>query len=160
MSIEDITHKVDEDFILRCISLSEEALSAGENPFGCGITIGNKIIAESYNRAKEKPSYHAEILALIKTQEILASKDLSDCTLYSNCEPCPMCSFMIREYKIPRVVFAVHSPLMGGYSKWNILKDEGLSSVKPYFSSPPAILGGILEDRARAVFKKAGMWMF
>ena len=34
---------------------------------------------------------------------------------------------MIREYRISRVVFAIMSPFMGGYSKWNILEDDELT---------------------------------
>ena len=75
-------------------------------------------------------------------------------------EPCPMCSFMIREHKIKKVVFALPSPFMGGHSKWNILADTELSHFSPFFASPPKVIGPILEKEAKAIFDKTPLWMF
>ena len=54
-------------------------------------------------------------------QKVLGRGNLRNCTLYTIVEPCPMCSFAIREARIGRVVFALKSPLMGGSSRWNVL---------------------------------------
>lgn len=102
---------------------------------------------------------HAEIVALTKAQKLLSASDFSKCTLYSICEPCPMCAFMMRELKIGRVVFALYSPHMGGYSRWNILKDKGLAKFKPVFSDPPEVTSDVLEREARELFEKAGWTM-
>ncbi len=67
-----------------------------------------------------------------------------------------MCSFMMRELKFKKVVFAMESPDMGGFSRWNILQDEGLVKFYPIFSSPPDVVGGVLREEAEEVFKKAG----
>ena len=153
-----ITEK-DKEYIKRCIIISKESLQRGDHPFGSIITKESKMIAQSLNNSKKDISSHAEMLVLRKAAKI-EGKDLSSCTLYSNCEPCPMCSFMIGEYKIRKVVFAVSSPYMGGYSKWKILQDEWLEKVKPYFSAPPEIVSGVLAEEAKKVFEKAGLWMF
>ncbi len=151
----------DEQFIARCIALSEQSLEKGDAPFGSVIVKDGKIITESINNAAQKISDHAEILALHKASEELKTRDLSSCTIYSNVEPCPMCSFMIREYKIKKVVFALPSPYMGGISKWGVLKDKELTPLKPFFSTPPEVVGGIFEEEAQKVMKKAPLfWMF
>jgi hypothetical protein len=67
---------------------------------------------------------------------------------------------MIREFKIKKVVFALSSLYMGGYSKWNILEDSELSQFKPYFSEPPEVIPNVLEDEAKKVFDKTPFWMF
>jgi tRNA(adenine34) deaminase len=113
--------KEDEKFIRRCIKLSQLSLDHGDQPFGAIITMNGKIIVESLNKSKEKMPYHAEILCLMNAQETLGN-DLSSCTLYTSCEPCAMCSFMIREYKIKRVVFSAHSPNRGGYRNGTFFK--------------------------------------
>jgi len=118
------------------------------------------IIAEASNDAKTKVSDHTEIIAMHKAKEILGEDKLLECTLYSNCEPCPMCSFIVREYKVARVVFSVSSPFMGGYSKWNILEDKGLESFPDFFGKVPEIVSGILEDEAKKVFDNTPLWMF
>ncbi len=150
----------DEKYMRRCIQLSEKALGLGDNPFGCVIANEKGILVEARNKIKENDvTQHAEILAMRKAQKLLKTSDLSEYAIYSNCEPCPMCAFMMRELKFKRVVFALLSPQMGGYSKWNILEDKELLKFKPIFSNPPEVVTGILEKEALAVFEKAGWKM-
>ena len=63
-------------------------------PFGAVIIDKNgKVIAKAHNEVLKKndPTAHAEIEAIRKACQILNAKDLSNCTIYSTCEPCPMC---------------------------------------------------------------------
>jgi tRNA(adenine34) deaminase len=149
-----------EKYIRRCLELAEESLERGDNPFGCVIVCDNKIIVESGNNiAKNDVTNHAEIVAMRKAQEILGTSDLSNCIIYSNCEPCPMCAFMMRELKFNTVVFSLLSPHLGGYSKWNVLQDSGLARFEPVFSSPPHIVHGVLKKEAEEIFRRAGWTM-
>ena len=150
----------DRKFMTRAIQLSQESVNSGDAAFGSLITMDDKLIAEGLNNYKTKISEHAEIVALNNAHKILGTSDLSACTLYTSCEPCPMCSFMIREFKIKRVVFALPSMYMGGYSKWPILQDKNLSTLKPIFSDPPEVIGGFMEDEAKAVMDQTKLWMF
>ena len=153
-------NKKDEEIMRRCINLSQQAKDDGDGPFGCVVTKNGEILAETKNSAKDNPTQHAEILALLEASSKLKSNDLTKCTLYSNCEPCPMCSFMIREYKIGKVVFALSSPYMGGFSRWKILKDQGLSKCTPFFTVVPEVIPYLLENEAKKVFDNTGWWMF
>jgi tRNA(adenine34) deaminase len=63
---------------------------------------------------------------------------------------------MIRELKVKEVVFALLSPSMGGYSRWDILQDQGLTRFKPVFTTPPKVFSGILKKEAAEQFEKAG----
>lgn len=154
------TQETDGKFIRECIKLSEESLKKGDAPFGALIVKDGKIIATATNDSKNKIYDHAEVAALDRAKKILGATELSSCTLYSNCEPCPMCSFMAREYQVDRVVFALPSPFMGGYTKWNILDDDELTEFKPFFGKPPEVVSGILEDEAKKVFDQTPLWMF
>lgn len=62
-------------------------------PFGAVIVKDGKIIAKAHNQVLKKndPTAHAEILAIRKACKKLKMHDLSDCILYTSCEPCPMC---------------------------------------------------------------------
>lgn len=150
----------DIHYIQQCIELSKQSIAAGDAPFGCLIVKDGEIIGASENNAGNKVSDHAEIMALHKAHQKVGSSNLTGATLYSNCEPCPMCAFMAREYKVSRVVYSVPSPFMGGHTRWNILEDQGLQHFPPYFSKIPEVLGGVLEEEGRAVFLDFGMWMF
>jgi tRNA(adenine34) deaminase len=150
----------DRDFMLRCIELSQESVDRGDAAFGSLVALEDKLIAEGRNDYKTRITEHAEIVALNNAHQVLSSADLSDCTLYTSCEPCPMCSFMIREFKIKRVVFALPSRYVGGFSKWPILQDKQLSLLKPIFSDPPLVVAGFMEAEANAVMAQTPLWMF
>jgi len=154
------TAKNDEKIIKECIKLSKLSIKNDNAPFGAIIVMDDKIISKSTNNSKNKIFEHAEILALDKAHKKLKTSDLSSCTLYSNCEPCPMCAFMIREYKIGKVVFSLPSPFVGGYSKWKILQDTEISQFQPFFKGPPKIIGGVLESEAKNIFNETPLWMF
>jgi tRNA(adenine34) deaminase len=141
--------KNDENYMERCLELATKSFKEGDLAFGSLIVCGDQVLAESGNRRNldQDVTAHAEILVLREVQRQRQSDNLSDCTLYSSCEPCAMCAYMIREYKIKRVVFGVKSPIMGGYSKWPILQDEELENLAPFFSHPPIVVGGVLEQK-------------
>lgn len=144
-----------------CIELANQAYEEDNDlPFACIIVRNNTIVAKAKNHAKGGDvTKHAEILALKEVQKILGNSDLNGCTLYSNVEPCPMCSFMIRELKISKVCFSLSSPKMGGYTKWPILQDVSLAEITP-FGNPPEIVKGISLKEARRDFDKLGWIVF
>ncbi len=145
---------VDREMMARCIELSRAAASEGEFPFASLVTFNDTIIAEATNQVARDSDItrHAELLAVSKSQKVLGRSKLNGCTLYTNVEPCPMCSFPIREARIRRVVFSLKSPLMGGFSRWDLLKDNRISDVMPEaFGPPPEVLGGVLAEDAEAV---------
>ena len=66
-----------------------------------------------------------------------------------------MCSFPIRETRIGRVVYAISSPMMGGWSKWNVLGDNEISNVMPeMFGDAPEVAAGLHYREAAAVWRR------
>jgi len=99
----------DKNFLERAVELAAIHSENGKNgPFGAVVVKSGKIIAEGWNRVTEcsDPSAHAEIVAIRKACEILETHILEDCTIYTSCEPCPMCFSAIIWSRIERVVFA------------------------------------------------------
>jgi len=76
-------------------------------PFGAVIVKDGEVIARGHNRVvrAKDPTAHAEIVAIRRASKKLGRFDLSDCEIYSTCEPCPMCLAAILWAKIPRVYF-------------------------------------------------------
>jgi tRNA(adenine34) deaminase len=146
----------DLQMMRRCVELSAEAVRQRELPFACVICRDGEIVAEAINRVVQERDVtrHAEILAISEAQRVLGRSDLSDCTIYSNVEPCPMCSFPIRETRIGRVIYAISSPMMGGFSKWNVLGDNEISNVMPQvFGEAPEVAAGLQYREAAAVWR-------
>jgi tRNA(adenine34) deaminase len=152
----DSSRKPDEAMMVRCIELSRIAVSKGEYPFGTVIAWDGKIVAEAINRTirERDVSRHAEIIALSQAQKMIGRAQLRHCTLYSNIEPCAMCAYCIREAWVGRVVYALGSPVMGGLSKWNILRDDDMSGRIPQiFAAAPEVVSGILVREAQQAWR-------
>ena len=62
-------------------------------PFGAVIIKDNKVIGKGANKVLllNDPTAHAEIMAIRDASKNISSYDLSGCTLYTSCYPCPMC---------------------------------------------------------------------
>ena len=80
-------------FMQQAIDLSIESVANGGGPFGAVIVRNGEIIATGTNRVTEScdPTAHAEISAIRAACAKLGEFKLSGCTIYSSCEPCPMC---------------------------------------------------------------------
>jgi tRNA(adenine34) deaminase len=141
----------DEAMMARCVDLAKSAKTLGEYPYAAVICRGGEVVVETVNRVARDGDVtrHAEIVAVSEAQKALGRMSLDDCTLYASAEPCPLCSYAIRESRIGRVVFGLRSPHMGGFTRWPILQDEGLSTKMPeVFAPPPEIVAGFRADEA------------
>ena len=156
---------IDRAMMARCIELSKIGSAAGELPFGSLVARNGRIVAEATNEIERftDESRHAEIVAIARARQLLADEELSECTLYSTVEPCPMCSFCIRSAGFRRVVFALGSPRLGGLSRWNILGDDRFPLL---FGPVPDLVAGLLADDAheawiglRPVAARAILWL-
>ena len=92
----------------RAIELSLESINSGGGPFGSVIVKDEKIISEGMNRVtvNNDPTAHGEIVAIRNACKKLNNFNLSDCSLYSSCEPCPMCMSAIYWSRIGKVYYA------------------------------------------------------
>ena len=97
---------------------------------------------------------HAEVIALSQARKAIGRGELRHYTLYTNIEPCAMCSYCIREAWIGRVVYALSSPVMGGFSKWNILRDDDMSArMAQVFAAVPEVVSGVLAPEAQQAWR-------
>ena len=88
---------------------SEENLDGKQGgPFGAVITKNGEIIAATSNQviSKTDPTAHAEIQAVRKACRELNTNDLSQCEIFSSCEPCPMCLSALYWAGIHKIYYA------------------------------------------------------
>ncbi len=96
-------------FLERAIELSRQGMQGGQGgPFGCVVVLGDEIVGEGFNQvtSSNDPTAHAEVVAIRNACNKLGTYQLTDCEIYTSCEPCPMCLGAIYWARPKRVVYA------------------------------------------------------
>ena len=83
----------DKEFMRRAIALASESVRRGGGPFGAVIVKDGEVVAEGSNSVTllNDPTAHAEVTAIREACRRLGTFHLEGCTVYTSCEPCPMC---------------------------------------------------------------------
>ena len=83
----------DARFMKMAIDLSFDNIDSGGGPFGAVIVKDGEVVATGTNRVvpNTDPTAHAEVMAIRNACARLGTFQLTGCTVYSSCEPCPMC---------------------------------------------------------------------
>jgi len=102
---------LDTEFMQEAIALARRGmiLNIG-GPFGAIVVHQGSIIGHGMNRvtSHNDPTAHAEIVAIREACAHLESYHLTECTIYSTCEPCPMCLGAIYWARPARLVYAAN----------------------------------------------------
>ena len=143
----------DEKMMRRCIELAKESVDAGDHPFGA-VIVNDKgdVISEGRNRevTEHDLTWHAEMEAIQRATKSLKKNSLEGLTLYTNGQPCLMCSAAIRRADLARVVFGAPSQAP--------LRTHPHPLTDPDYgdSAPPVVEGGLLAEQSRALQKDRG----
>ena len=103
------TDEEDALFLARAVRLSRTRMEAGHGgPFGAVIVRGGAVLAEGWNAvtSAKDPTAHAEVTAIRRACEAVDDFSLAGATIYSSCEPCPMCLSAIYWARLDRLVYA------------------------------------------------------
>ena len=97
----------DKKFMREAIRLADESVRNGGGPFGAVIVRNGEIVAGSSNSVTldNDPTAHAEVNTIRQACQKLGTFDLSDCVIYTSCEPCPMCLGAIYWAHISRIYY-------------------------------------------------------
>ncbi len=99
----------DEQFLRVAIALAKQGMDANEGgPFGAVVVKDGEIIGRGNNQvtSSNDPTAHAEVVAIRAACAALETFQLTDCTIYTSCEPCPMCLGAIYWARPARIVYA------------------------------------------------------
>jgi guanine deaminase len=127
------------DFMESAIKEAVKGMRKGEGgPFGALIVHKKKILARAHNTVLKThdPTAHAEVNAIRKAAKKLKRFDLSDCEIYTSCEPCPMCFSAIHWARISKIFYAatITDAKRAGFNELEIsakkMKKNGKSTVK------------------------------
>ena len=94
----------------RAIRIAKRGIGAGQLPFGAVGVRKGRVIACVHNtvRAEDDPTAHAEVSCIRAACRKLGRRDLSDCEIYSTCEPCAMCAGACYAAHIAAIYFGAY----------------------------------------------------
>lgn len=98
-----------EKFMKRAIEISQGALTKpGTEPFGAVIVRNGEIVGEGLSQALATLDItsHGEVEAIRDANRNLKRLDLSDCEIYTTCEPCPLCVAAIGIARLRKMYYA------------------------------------------------------
>ena len=149
----NITEK-DKEYMREAIRLADESVKRSGGPFGAVIVKDGEIVAGSANSVTRDndPTAHAEVNTIRQACRNLGTFDLSDCVIYTSCEPCPMCLGAIYWARIKKVFYGntkkdaadinfaddfIYKELEQGYGERTVpfiplLRDEALASFRAW----------------------------
>jgi guanine deaminase len=101
--------EIEKRFLERAIELAREGMYSHQGgPFGCVVVKDGQISGEGCNQVTQNndPTAHAEVVAIRNACTALGDFQLTDCDIYTSCEPCPMCLGAIYWARPRRVIYA------------------------------------------------------
>ncbi len=132
--------KQDVAFMQMALDKASSGVRRGQTPFGACIVRKGQVIALEHNRVWQTTdiSAHAEVQAIRSACRILKTVVLSDCVIYSTCEPCPMCFSACHWAGLQKVYFGafIRDAKRAGFNELAIsarrMKSLGKSAVNVY----------------------------
>ncbi len=140
----------DEAAMAVALEQARLAAAAGEVPVGAVVLVDGEIVAARHNERErtKDPTAHAEVLALRDVAAALGDWRLTEATLVTTLEPCPMCTGAVLAARLPRVVFGAYDPRAGAAATlYNLLVD-------PRFNHNAEVVGGVRKDECSALLRQ------
>lgn len=102
---------------LQIMRAAIEIAEANQTPFGAALAMGDEIFVTAANQTKalNDPTAHAEIMAIRRLGEKIGNTTMSGFTLYTTCEPCPMCMSAAIWAQIGTLFFGCDIPTVANY---------------------------------------------
>jgi tRNA(adenine34) deaminase len=137
-----------EEFMEVALEEARKAYQKGEVPIGCVIVNEEgSIIGRGHNLREtgNDPTLHAEMIAIREAAERIGGWRLTNCTLYTTLEPCPMCAGAIVQARIDTVIYGATDPKAGcGGTLLNLLTEDR-------FNHQCQVVSGVLEEECRSI---------
>ena len=131
----------DERHLRRAIELASASRAAGQHPYGSLlVSADGAVLAEDHNTelADRDITAHPELKLARWAARELESAAARTTTMYTSCEPCPMCRAAIDRSGLGRVVFALSA------AQWRAIVPAGAGT-----KDDVAYDGPLLLDEAR-----------
>lgn len=130
-----------------------QTAEGNRTPFGAALAMGDQLFVTAANQTKKlhDPTAHAEIMAIRKLGKQIKKTDMSGFTLYSTCEPCPMCMSAIIWAKINTVFFGCPTSEVSEFMEHTFPISK--KTTNHYFKKTENI-GGVMKAECNSLFKR------
>ena len=159
-----LTHDKDIELLRRTIEIAIRARQNGDHPFGCLLADENgRILMEQGNcqRTTRDCTGHAETTLARRASHEYDRDFLWNCSLYTSCEPCCMCTGAVYWSNIGRIVFAM--------TEAELLEETGQNTENPTLNcssrtilatgqKPLVVVGPFPELTKEAARAHEGFW--
>ena len=136
------------------IRQAEEGIAAGQSPFGAAVVHGGVLVAAAHNTVWRDldPTAHAEINAIRQAAAQLRRIGLNGCTMYTTCEPCPMCLSALHWSRIDAVYYgaAIADAQAAGFCELCV----PAARLAELGGSPLRVVAGPLSQECVALFAR------
>lgn len=135
------------------IDTARKGIRRGQSPFGAIIVRKSRVIVRAHNAVwlTVDSTAHAEVRAIRAACRHLRTIDLSGCTIYSTCEPCPMCFAACHWARLDAVVYgaSIADAARCGFSELDVSNEE----MKRKGGSRIRIVPGVLRKECQELFR-------
>jgi len=148
-------------FMALAIEEARTGLRAGERPFGSVIVRDGKVVGRGRNLVNSTldPTAHAETLAIRDAARNLKDSKLAGCTVYTTCEPCPMCCGAILWAGIDTLVIGTRYTSIRHLSKGQFdLHDYSVDRLVALTGFKLNIVGGVMGEECDAIYRDWPGW--
>ncbi|GIG29684.1 tRNA-specific adenosine deaminase [Cellulomonas marina] len=109
----------DARWLTAAVDLATRNVAEGGGPFGAVVVVDGRVVGTGQNRVTRDldPTAHAEVQAIRDACRALGTFSLAGATMYTSCEPCPLCLAATLWARVDRVVFAAdrHDAARAGF---------------------------------------------
>jgi len=134
----------DEAYMRLALDAALNSKKSGDVPFGAVVIRNGDIITATSNseHTDHDVTHHAELKAVSEASNILGTRNLSDCTIYSTVEPCPMCAGAIFHSCMRKIVYGMSRDDLSHLFRERQIRLWHLAEDWHY---KPEIVGGVLK---------------
>jgi len=152
--MKDASSKTAEHYMRQALALAAKALEYGEFPIGAIVVLDDEILGQGTATEQREKRFlgHAELVALETADRLQLSFDeRRRARLFTNLEPCLMCTGAAMSFFLGEIVYGLESPADGGIGlvqAWP-RKEEDLPGYQV-----PRITGGVLREKSIRLFEE------
>jgi len=148
-------------FMVLAIEEARAGMRAGDRPFGSVVVRDGEVVGRGRNLVASTldPTAHAEVQAIRNAAANLKVARLEGCTLYTSCEPCPMCCGATFYAGIDTLVIGTRIATIDRLTKGLYsLRDYSVERLVDLTGLPLRVVRDVMSQECDAIYREWQGW--